>query len=480
MQKRTLPPNFLFFDIPRLTLRDTALFAFLGLAVLGSFLFFRPVFIALCLVLLAAFFLWRRTLALGLFAVLGLALGLVVDFSRYSWAKEVPYLPTINAPLGDFFAVLLLAGFVFLALFSPASVSWKKFKRLLPGIALYGLFVIISALSVFFAYDYQFSVSARAFLRTVLFVFPAFALLPVFLIDEWRAFEKIFRIWFWVGIAAVVFGLLSLFAGSPEGWIRLYPATVFGIAPFRTSQNSLAEVLLLVLPAALYLFDRSDQHKKKFYGFGAAAIALVALLTLSRTAWIVLFFYAAWYFRRHVRYMFHHADRERIALVGLAALLPIFFYMAFFLRSSVVSSSTTARLAEIQVVSFYVLRAPWFGYGPGMYTSVLADTYAFVADFGEPLDAHGIIQKVALETGVVGLVFLSGFFAWLFITLRRLMNHDEERRHLYETVFLTVFGALAFQLFSTSYFTSILWLPVGLSFAAIALAKSHHSIFSRV
>ena len=148
--------------------------------------------------------------------------------------------------------------------------------------------------------------------------------------------------------------------------------------------------------------------------------------------------------------------------------------MAFFLRSSVVSSSTTARLAEIQVVSFYVLRAPWFGYGPGMYTSVLADTYAFVADFGEPLDAHGIIQKVVLETGIVGLAALSAFFGWLFAALSRLMRRESEHRALLETLFLTVLGALVFQLFSTSYFTSILWLPVGLSFAAIALARPVH------
>jgi O-antigen ligase len=109
------------------------------------------------------------------------------------------------------------------------------------------------------------------------------------------------------------------------------------------------------------------------------------------------------------------------------------------------------------------------GYGPGTYAAVLGTATAFTYNFGDPLDAHGFLQKVSQEEGIIGLalfvLFLIWFFTTLFIAQKRSVFHKSEL----QVVFLMAFGIVLFELFNTSYFNSVMWMPIGMGFVAMNL-----------
>ena len=104
-----------------------------------------------------------------------------------------------------------------------------------------------------------------------------------------------------------------------------------------------------------------------------------------------------------------------------------------------------------------------------MYRLILGNTKAYVMDYGEPLEAHGFVQKILLEEGLVGLGLFVGFFVYLVIRLGRSALARGGESFLYVMFTCLILGEVIFQLFNTSYFNSVLWLPVGMALAAIGL-----------
>ena len=85
------------------------------------------------------------------------------------------------------------------------------------------------------------------------------------------------------------------------------------------------------------------------------------------------------------------------------------------------------------------------------------------------MDAHGLIQKMLVETGLFGLLAFVSFLGWVVWTLIKRVRDDV----FYQALLCMVAGALVFQLFNTSYLNSVLWLPIGMALAGVALKKTN-------
>ncbi|MFA6547471.1 MAG: hypothetical protein WCT11_00825 [Candidatus Magasanikbacteria bacterium] len=469
-------PNLLF---PRLSPWEQE-FTFGAGAVLlfWSMLLLLPLqmFLSFGLVLLAIFltiaFIFKLELLFYILTTVSFFSGWEISFSKYEWARNVVYLSSVNAPLGDFIGVMLLGLSVLAIIFGRLHPVWKEKKILLKLSGLYILFLLWSLVCALLAVDHSWLASLKYLARNMLFVYLVFVVLPVILIDKLDTIKNILKIWFGVGLLAAAFGFSSLYFFAQTGWPRVTPYGIAGFAPLGYNHNLIAEMLVVVLPAGLYLFLKAKTEKQKqWYFLGIIFTLLAALLTLSRAAWITIFAQVA---VLGVVYWSEIKSRLKkisylnfyLVLAGLA----VFGYMIFFLTTPIVQSSTSSRFAMTDISFFLANRSPVHGYGPGMFVEILGGVRDWTQEYGEALDAHGIVQKIIVEDGYVGLVLILLFLFYLFKKLWKVYLQSDDRE-LYMVLFMSVVGAVVFQFFNTSYFTSVMWLPIGLALSATTFLK---------
>ncbi|PIR76641.1 MAG: hypothetical protein COU32_01065 [Candidatus Magasanikbacteria bacterium CG10_big_fil_rev_8_21_14_0_10_42_10] len=396
-----------------------------------------------------------------------------IDFSRYPWAKNVPYLPSINAPVVDFIALFFLIAVLFAVLLRFRSLRWQRIPRLFPKGIWYSLFLVIAWISATTAYEGLSGLSLKYFFRPIVFVYVLYVVLTLILLQRRAQLERVTLFLAWLAVAIAVFGLFgfvqSLFAG---GWPRVEPFAVFGIAPLGYNHNMIAEVLVALLPFSVYMAYREERRDMKIlYMVLSMVVFSTILLTLSRAAWVVLFVYSIailFFFKKELRQHLAVAVSRFLVPLGILIVLSI-GYMSVFLGSHVVASSNSARLVTTQIALFYTKQQPILGYGPGMFIPLLTDTSLFALDFGDALDAHGIILKLVIETGIFGMITM-GMFLWTVlhaVYMQAKKNEDV----LLTVLFFSASGAVMFQLFNTSYFNSHMWFPIGLALAGYQLSK---------
>jgi hypothetical protein len=396
---------------------------------------------------------------------------------NYQWFKNISYLSAINAPMVDFIALILGAGLFLAWLFQIHSLRLDRLKPLLPLILLYGLFVLVGAYSALHAYDYNVGASFKYLARPMVFTFLFFVILPQLLIEDKETLMKLLKIWFWVGVAIAVFGLSSLVVVPQTGWWRVVPYTVEDIAPLGYNHNLIAESLVALIPVGVYFsFKAKDNKEKKqllVYAVGTALMILAELLTLSRAGWITLSVQAIvllWVFGYSFKTFF---NKYKVNIAPLLIVIAtVLVYMAIFLTSSIVKEATKSRLTATEIVVFYVERSPFVGYGPGMFIPIFENTKDFIQEYGVALDGHGFIQKIILEDGILGLILFSSTLIYILVYLwykNRIKNQDPELSRL---LFVMVVGAIVFQFFNTSYFISVMWLPIGVGLVAARILEN--------
>lgn len=398
--------------------------------------------------------------------------GWEINLSEYQSLRGVPYLAGINAPVVDFFAIMLFLAVVTSVAFRFAPINWRSFLYVFPGWVWYGLFLLAAGISALYAFEGAVGQSVKYLLRPMAFVYLMFVGLVCVILQRRHVLDRVFHIWFWAGSLIATFGLAGFFRSLQfGGWPRAVPFDIAGFAPLGYNHNLLAEVLVAIIPIALFLTLRANKDMRPLYAAGTIGMIGVALLTLSRAAWLSLALGAAvllyWYGKRVVGWLKTRA--EAMYLIGVAGLIGL-VYMVFFLGSNVVSSSNEARIVSTDIAVHYATRSPIIGYGPGTFISILGSTAIYTADFGDPLDAHGFIQKIMLEEGVLGLIL---FILFLFVTLRALWRRQSHGKEevLFRMLFVSCLSAVTFQLFNTSYFNANMWLPIGVALAALQLSK---------
>jgi hypothetical protein len=274
-----------------------------------------------------------------------------------------------------------------------------------------------------------------------------------------------------VGAFFAVDGLRNMVVvGSGGVSIRqAQPMPILEVNPLGGNQHSLAETLIVGIGAALAFAALSSptSDRRKFALAAAGLMFVVAVLTFSRTAWIVLVLEAvvlgATVFREDVsRY------RRELTYVLFAAIPLVLIMLGYSLTRGAVGS-LDARAALSGIAWTFFTGSPLVGVGAGTFVARVTGTYAFIADFGVPLDSHGIIQKVGAEAGVFGLAAL----AWLVTATTRLAWQAWKKiptgrgdRIAYAILVVTAGASFVYQLTSTSYWTPRLWIPVGLMLAA--------------
>jgi O-antigen ligase len=301
-----------------------------------------------------------------------------------------------------------------------------------------------------------------------------FVVLPYNVINSKKVLMKVFWVFFSVGIFVALMGLWSVL--FPEGtglFRRAIPLPFFGIHILGTNHNLIAEVLISVIPIGFILiWEEKDIFIKKLLIIGVLLMSVVNLLTFSRTGWIALAFellvLVLIKYRKNIRNFFE------LGLLVFLILSPLVLYGYIFMTSEIVRSSNLNRLALTKIALQTFIKHPVIGAGAGTFVEQVSRDEWYIIDFGNPSEAHGVVQKLLAETGILGFstfFVLLGYIIWRLIRVYRCLTPESPYKYILLALILSSGGSIIFQLFNTSYFVSKLWLPLGVALAAARLAE---------
>jgi len=415
------------------------------------------IFLAAIVFLLAAFSLFPQA---GLYLTI-LALPLI-NWDFYARGLVIPAV--------DLVAAIALIGFLFRSLADRLFSTTIKVKIILPYFKYFLIFFIVALVSSIIS---KYPLEAIWYtLRWILFFYLAYVVVPVNIITTEKRLRYSIILLVISASAVALMGLASLFFQDWQNtFVRIQPILLFDIYPIGQNQNLIAEFLVVVVFAVLALkYWRGTVLRNKLITIFSIVLAVVALGTFSRAAWIALalglflyFIYQSKEFKR--RYIIP-------ALLSLIFIVPFAFYMVKLQSQFDIGvSSTENRLLLTQISVQAFKDEPFFGKGSGMFYRLVEENIRFRAKYGEPLDSHGMWQKVLAENGALGVISFAAFCLVLFWSIHRGLMFLRPKREL-KLVLPLVLGALAgfvFQIFNTSYYKGKMWLPIGLVLAAIYL-----------
>jgi len=153
--------------------------------------------------------------------------------------------------------------------------------------------------------------------------------------------------------------------------------------------------------------------------------------------------------------------------------------MYVFSTSYTATSSTEARLMLSEISVVMLKASPILGQGAGMFVEYVANTYLFTFEFGQPMDAHGVLQKVAGEMGLVGLAALALMWGYVIVRLARsykALPATSQGKYIVIMGLVMTVGSMTYQLFNTNYYSAKLWIPVALALAASKVFKHEERV----
>lgn len=367
-------------------------------------------------------------------------------------------------------ALVFLAGWALRLLIGTVDSSRDE-RPWLPFAGAFSLLVFAHIVSGFSAAEPGWPQVILFALHPVLWVYLVSVVVPVNTIRRERTLMISLAVLTALGTFFALDSLRSVYSVY-TGWSRLHPMPFFGVYPLGDNHNVLAELLLFTAPVALALSTLLRETRLRLAVWIAAGfMTLVALLTFARTAWITLFVECAFLAVMLWRPLLHKYARTFL-MVGLA-LTPLVLGMAVYSLRSDVQSSTDARAMLTGISWSLFLGSPWIGVGAGTFVDRVGLSQAYHLDFGGPMDAHGVLQKLAAETGFLGLtafvfvmisIAILGQQAWKTVKKQSLST-----RLCFLLLASSVMGAFTYQLFNTTYWSPKLWLPVGIFLAAARL-----------
>ncbi|HTW96186.1 MAG TPA: O-antigen ligase family protein [Candidatus Methylomirabilis sp.] len=409
------------------------------------------------------------------FIFLAAFLFLPEEYGLYALAL---FLPAINwnfyyhgllIPLVDLLGLAILAAFVIRKIYDRL-FRRERFSLRLPLLIPFGFFLIAAFVSCFFANYIRDSL--WYFVRWILFFYSVYLVFPVNAANKETVLRRAVVCLVGGGVITAAIGLISIFF---QDWtyqfVRALPLSFGGLYPLGDNHNLLAEVLVVsfIFTQALKSWTTSVASRR-WLDILTIFQLLILLVTFSRAAWIAVavqiiiwFIISARRLGRSVWVMF---------FVGLVVLSPLFFYM-YQLQSefSIGISSTENRLIMTDIAWDKFLDKPIFGQGTGTFINFIADDIRFIAKYGAPLDSHGVLQKIILENGLIGLfAFLAVLWSYLTVMFRALKKYRQRYQWLLP-LFLGSVGIIVMELFNTSYYKGKLWLPIALCLAAVNIIR---------
>ncbi|HLD60770.1 MAG TPA: O-antigen ligase family protein [Patescibacteria group bacterium] len=393
-----------------------------------------------------------------------------------------PWLYRMHAPAVEFWAVTLLLAFGVYCVRRIRSgealvVHW-------PGVGWFLLFIFSALVSLQNVPPNDRLGSLKYIVHFLIFFYVSYIVLATNIVDSKKLWRQSLAVLASVGFLAALMGAASLVLGvwNQDGFYRAVPFAIFGWKPFGDQHIFLAEVITTTLPIFVFFWHQTVAVRtKKTLAVVTWFVFIIGMLTLSRAGWITMFVEALVFLwlTRHEGYWKEIKRRAHYAF----AIAPLFAYLMYFLiTSSVVSGSTSTRSNLLDMALFLFRQDPLIGQGVGTFTGRVTEFRAYQYEFGEVLDAQGIVQKLLAEQGMLGLVTFSLFTGWiLMVILRRYHSKDysPEARGAYFVAIFLVLSPLIFQLFNTQYYTSKMWMPIALAIAQSVLYKNRYHLLSR-
>ncbi|KAA0207039.1 O-antigen ligase domain-containing protein [Candidatus Uhrbacteria bacterium] len=424
---------------------------------------------AAALVLIA----WRFPYAvLSLWMPLSFLLGIQVLVSTgYYRVGERTFGTTLELSVGELIALGLVVAWALRMLLLWRGRRDRHWQPWLPLAVPFVALAAAHALSYFGPGQPALAEVARFVVRYQIFLYLSCIALVVNFVRSKKRLRNVLLAMTLLGTVFAVDGLRNMLAFGPSGVSirQAQPAAILEVNPLGGNQHSLAETLIVCLGAALaYAAILSPTSKRRRLALWAAGLMFaVAILTFSRTAWVVLaleaFVLGATVFRDDVRRF------RRVVLAAVLAIIPLAGLMVAYSLTLGSLGSLDARAALTAIAWTLFLGSPWVGVGAGTFAARVTNTYAYLIEFGVPLDSHGVIQKIAAEAGLAGLVA----FGWVAAAAVKLAvdawKAIPPRRPEFTAyvILVTTAGAIfLYQLTSTSYWTPRMWVPVGLMLAA--------------
>lgn len=352
----------------------------------------------------------------------------------------VPLGRTFNAPVADWAALLLLP---------LAAAGWLRRDRTpLPGAAGYALMLLAALLSVRVAISP--ADALYHLLRKPLFFYVAYGFGLVWLVR--RTSPRVL----WGAMIAWALSTAGLSLLTSVSRIlagdALWFASISGLTP---NHKTLAVGLSTALPL---LIGRRGSAPGRPIDL-AVALSLAAIgLSASKTAWIIAAFSVAWFLPRSRPL----STRPRLILPALVLAVALAYYAPVLLGSRAMLDAARSRHSLNERAWSMFSAHPLIGSGTGM--NVLVEQVTFPHYRVNGVDAHGVIQKVGSETGLLGLIGYGWFSLSCLGAARR--RWQEDGGDFSGTGYGAVGCIAALQvslLLSTETFSQTWWIPFAVS-----------------
>ncbi len=424
---------------------------------------------------------WQVIIAL-LFPIVLMTTAIYPHWGVYLLAFFLPttswyfYFGKLEIPFVDLLGLFLLVSFISRLLYLW-SVNYQQFKKefhwpiLVPYLVFLGI-SFLSALQVDTPMD-----SIWYTVRWIVIFYIIYIFLPFNIIKEKKHLKGVIVSLILSALAVSAIGLASL----PQQdfyneFVRIKPISIFGIYPIEQNQKHISETIvsILFLLFTLPFLLKNKLSKKLIYGL-FIFFCLVVLGSFARTAWLVLILQLllfGWYMVKRNKIQLQHFLMT--VILFFIIMLPATYYMAVLQSSPLSVGSTESRILMTQIGGQAFLGKPFLGQGAGHFEELIQDNIYFIAKYGRFLDAHGLIQKISTELGILGLVAFGWIIGNIFYKLTFLFNRLKERIVEQEILFyimLSAGGILLFEFFDTFYYKGKLWFIIALSLVAIKLIK---------
>lgn len=380
----------------------------------------------------------------------------------------------LEIPFSDLVAAIAIFAWLLALLYRLAFNPGKKINLKFPLFFPFFCFLIANALSLI---NHPYPITGLYYIfRWLILLYVAYIFLPVNLIKN----EKILKLTIWSlalsSLVVALSGWLSLWGQDwQNSFFRVNSISWWGIYPFGENHNLIAEFLgaSAFLWLALKEFTPSKRIKR-IYNCIFIFILAAAILTFSRTAWITIvlqiIIYLVW---RNHQLLKKQGGLFILTAIALALLiLPIFWRMQILQADNTSSTENRVLLTEIAYQNWQ--EQPIIGQGSGRFTDLVSNNIRFTAKYGSPIDSHGFLQKIAAETGILGLA------AWFFllIIVGQQAFRGIKKYHAHAPWLLPLWiaagGGIFFQVFNTSYYKGKVWLLITLALIATEFARKKY------
>ncbi len=425
--------------------------------------------------LLASLFLLACAFLLMLFLKIEIGLYLIAfSLPLIGIAFKINFL---ELPLVDFLALFVLLSFVLRELYFYF-YDKNRSKLIYPFFSYFIAFFSICLLSSLLSENIIGSLWYS--FRWILFFYLAFILMPVNIVKNGNILRNILILFSFSSLILALFGVYSLYIQDwQDSFFRVKPIPVFGHYIFGNNYNLLSEIFLssgfLILSLKHWF---KEERASRFINILSVFLLLTAWLTFGRTAWISIVLqiivYTSIYF---LVIKGRKIDFKSVFLILLSFVViasPFIFKMFSLQEANISSTQNRLLLTDIAIKAFH--EKPLLGYGTGNFVNLVASNIRFVSKYGDPLDSHGVWQKLLAENGILGIVFFALFSFVIFrkIYLGVLKNKNDYKLLL--PLFVASLGIYFYQFFNTSYYKGRVWLIVALALVALILVEKRNKL----